>query len=197
MLEVEEGPLQSSQADRTNNHAQTRIWRCGTNVMSNSKQQATMLTRLSNSWWGTMPTAAKKWSLNEQRRAIWDSVVADPSPPVLVLKWFSIAMLSLAVYHSHRDDRYQSLFLVAGVGTAIVAARVGATDLMVGLQMYVPLCALLALGASVIVHKLPRAISWIRGRRINGDGPRWDERDGQGHSRLLEEKGFLDLIIEL
>ncbi len=83
----------------------------------------------------------------------------DPSPPVLVVKWFSVALLGLAIWHSHLNDRYQNYFLVAGLASAIIIANNSSQGLMCGIQTYLPFCIILALCWSAVVHKLGRAVS--------------------------------------
>lgn len=78
------------------------------------------------------------------------------------MKWFSVALLGLAIYNSHLDDRYQNYFLVAGLATTTIIANNSFEGLLCGIQTYLPFCVILALCWSAVVHKLGRAVSRSR-----------------------------------
>lgn len=165
---------------------------CETNLISSHEQQASMLDSISNSRWRplnttgeeaslvnsikkvALTTEAQTWKWNRWRQRIWLDVMEDPSPPVLVMKWFSVALLGLAIYHSHLDDPYQNYFLVAGLGFAAIVAHVSSQSLMSGLQTYLPICVMLALCWSAVVHRVGRAMSRYRSRQKRSKGGQWE-----------------------
>lgn len=119
----------------------------------------------------------------------------DPSPPILVVKWFSVALLGLAIYHSHLDDRYQNYFLVAGLASATIIANNSSQGLLCGIQTYLPFCVVLALCWSAVVHKLGRAVNRSRRQQKESFSTAWAlvnnedlERGFWSHKKEEEEK---------
>ncbi|KAI9872412.1 MAG: hypothetical protein M1830_001640, partial [Pleopsidium flavum] len=95
---------------------------------------------------------------------LWLDFIENPSPPVLVVKWFSVALLGLAIYHSHQEDRYQNYFLLVGLGCATIVAHLLPQSPMTSLQTYLPFCVILALSLSALVHRIVRASTPNRSR---------------------------------
>lgn len=103
---------------------------------------------------------------------------------MLVLKWFTVAMLGLAIYHCHLQDRYQVYFLIIGFSFAALIAHVSHRSAMTTLQTYLPFCVILALCSSAIVHMTWRAMSPARC---------WDpqtERQGNTQEAFIEKTRY-------
>jgi len=99
---------------------------------------------------------------SQGRLSFWQDAVEQPSPPLLTVKWFSFALLGLAIHHSRRQDRYQNHFILAGIGcTGLIAIHLP-QDTMVCIQMYLPFGMIFALLFSAMVHWLVRNMNAMR-----------------------------------
>ena len=94
------------------------------------------------------------------RIRLWVShnLIANPTPPVLVVKWFLFAMLALAIHQSRKKDRYQKHFLLAGSGCTAMLALFLPQSPITSIQMYLPFCIVTVLLLSAVIHWLSRLI---------------------------------------
>ena len=91
------------------------------------------------------------------RIRLWVShnLIANPTPPVLVVKF---AMLALAIHQSRKKDRYQKHFLLAGSGCTAMLALFLPQSPITSIQMYLPFCIVTVLLLSAVIHWLSRLI---------------------------------------
>jgi hypothetical protein len=86
---------------------------------------------------------------------LWHNVMEHPTPPILTAKYFIFAFCGLLFYHNHHKDRYRNQFVLAGIGSALLAALIFPVDMGSYIQTWLPIYMIIALFSSAVLHRIP------------------------------------------